>query len=201
MYECINTMLALRLTMGGNITPDSVAAYFQDAECLITSENEDSNHHYHILLKTTANVNAVRNKMNRHFKPAKNQTYCKADKGMYSTYIVKCGNIIKNNIYSSEELEAFVSASYEKKKRAPSKTARLVESFDPEYVEFITEDLIPSRRLANPDDLQDEMLTHFIANYDGPFGLKHCQEFVFGALAIHDRPRLLRILKKKIIFS
>lgn len=192
-------MLALRLTVSEpKITQESVLEYFKDFKCIIASENEESNHHFHVSLKTDSTVDAVRNKMNRHFMPKKNMTYCKQDDGSYSVYTVKCGNILQNTLLSHAELEIIKAQSYVKSKRAKTRTAILVETFVPQMEEYQDYDFGTCERL-DLKSFDDDMFDFFIQNYNGPFGMKHCQEYVFGVMAIHKPTELRKILKKNIL--
>lgn len=191
-------MLALRLTVSEpKITQESVLEYFKDEKCCIASEHEDTNHHFHVALQTDSSVDSVRNKMNRFFLPKKNMTYCKVDNGRYSIYTVKCGNIIQNTLYSDSELAEVQAQSYTKKERPKSRTATLVDSFQPEIEEYQDYDFGTCQRLTQSFD--DDMFDYFIQNYNGPFGAKHCQEYVFGVMAIHKPLELRKILKKNIL--
>ena len=195
-------MLALRLTMGGKVNPDSVSDFFKSDKCLIASEHEETNHHYHISLKptfdiTTATVDAYRKKMNRHFKCVPNQSYCRVDQGKYAIYTVKCDNIISNNLYTASELEGLKEKSYIKKQRK-SLVAEAVDSFTPTRTEFFDSDMCPDVRY---EDFDDEMFDHWVDQWGGkPFGLKHCQEYVFGCMGKYEPKRLIKILKKKILY-
>lgn len=118
MYE--QNDLAIRITIGANATKEQILEFFDNSECLITEENVETNHHINILLKTTSKVNTYRNKMNRHFKCVKNQSYCRLDKGNYIVYIMKENKVLKNTYCTSEELEIKRKLSYTKKDKPPS---------------------------------------------------------------------------------
>lgn len=191
-------LLALRLTISGEITISSILEYFKDEKCLIASEHEDTNHHVHISLETDQSVDGTRNKMNRHFKPAKNMSYCKLDKGKYHIYTVKEGKIIYNNLWSEDQLLALQEESYCKPTRNKTKTELAMESFEPTKGTAYDEQGLCNTTYPYFDD---ECLIHWVRNYKGPFGFKHCQEYTLGCMAIHQPERLVKLLKKKIIFD
>lgn len=194
-------MYAIRITLCSRITTSAIAEYFKTFKSLCFEENVCSNHHLHILCEQVGNIDSFRKRMNRHFKPAKNQSYCKMDKGNYAIYISKeKSEPIWNTLYTQEELDEFKALSYIKPKRDKlSQTHKLVDSYVP-LEDNITWQFNESfKSVENLKDDIDHMFSHFIENYEGPFGLKHCQEYVFGVMAKHQPNRLRKILKNKIL--
>lgn len=122
--------LNVRLTLGQAITHDSILEYFKDIKTYITSEHEDTNHHYNILFETTKSVNAFRNHMNRYFKTRKNYSYCKEDRGRSAIYISKDKNVVRNDLYTDEELKDLFDQSYQKKANTKeSISTRIIREF------------------------------------------------------------------------
>lgn len=121
--------LAIRITLGGLATHESILEYFKKYTKLVTSENEDTNHHYNLLVKTELKVDNFRNKMNRHFQFKVNQSYCRLDKGKYSIYMCKENKIIYNDMFTASELEKLVKDSYIKAPKSLSFTETIIANY------------------------------------------------------------------------
>lgn len=122
--------LNCRLTMGEMITHESILDYFKNYKTYITSENEDTNHHYNILLETSKTVNAFRNHMNRHFKTRTNYSYCKEDRGRSAIYMTKENQVIKNDLFTVAEVEDLFKQSYVRKaSNKESLSTRIIKEF------------------------------------------------------------------------
>lgn len=112
-------MLAIRITIRYT-SEEAVLNYFQNCGslCLIASENESTNHHYHIVMQTSQTATAVRNrfKTNLNLPVYCNAYYCQKLKTNYHIYSVK--NTLQeplfNNLYSTEEIEEMKKLSYNK---------------------------------------------------------------------------------------
>lgn len=132
-----NAMM-VRLTMNGTtVTPETILEYFKDIKTYITSENESTNHHYNILFNTNKTSNAFRTHMKRHFQirtvKDKHLGYCQLDRGRAAIYISKDQNIIKNDLFTEDELKEMIDQSYTKSKGPSGKnqsiTTRLIRNF------------------------------------------------------------------------
>lgn len=122
--------IAVRLTKGGLVQLDEILKYFSEYEVLITEEHIQTNHHFNLLFDTSIQVNTFRNKMNRHFKCIKNQSYCRLDKGNYAVYILKEDKVLKNTYCTAAELELLKKQSYIKYDKPPSFRLSIILNYE-----------------------------------------------------------------------
>lgn len=108
--------IAGRLTIGGLVNYESIKKYLDEhIKIYIIAREYANREHYHFSFDSEKTVNTLRNHMNRHFKCVKNQSYCMKDKGKYSMYTVKDGEILHNNMFTDQELYELIQKSYTKK--------------------------------------------------------------------------------------